>query len=82
MGGKEDCNVCMFSIVWYDEEAWEDIPGIVKGKKESPRVEYRLLRNGFVSTPTGMTVFCKLDKTFHPPSDWCKAWRDIKLKKQ
>jgi hypothetical protein len=67
MGGKEDCNVCMFSVVWYDKEAWEKIPG-------SLEIE---LRNGFVATPTGMTVYCKLQKKFFPPSYWCKAWRGI-----
>ena len=72
MGGKEDCNVCMFSVVWYDAEAWENIPGEIQGKKE--------LREGFHSTPTGMTVFCKLTKKFYPPSHWCKRWRDIKHK--
>ena len=72
MGGKEDCNVCMFSVTWYEEEAWE---------KEHSKSAKKNLRNGFVATASGMSVYCKLHKKFYPPSYWCKQWKDIKFKK-
>ena len=72
MSGKEDCNVCLHSIAWYDPEALE--------KQHSKSVS-KVLRAGFVPTPTGMTIYCKFTKKFYPPSHWCKKWRDIKLKR-
>lgn len=69
MSGKEDCNVCMFSITWYEQDAWEE--------EDKPET----LRAGFVGTPTGMTIYCKLQKKFFPPSHRCSKWRDIKLRK-